>query len=90
MTPDNGTGAYYVWTSFELKLVLGEQNAGMFCEYYGVSQEGNAPAASDPQGEFEGKNILKVSKSLSEVAESEGKTIEEVRRVTDRKACPTK
>mmetsp|Transcript_2694 Transcript_2694/g.11940 ORF Transcript_2694/g.11940 Transcript_2694/m.11940 type:complete len:441 (-) Transcript_2694:3185-4507(-) len=76
--PTKAEGAYYVWTSFELKLVLGEQNAGMFCEYYGVSQEGNAPAASDPQGEFEGKNILKVSKSLSEVAESEGKTIEEV------------
>ena len=30
----------------------------IFCRHYGVEEVGNAPAGSDPHGEFKGKNIL--------------------------------
>ena len=40
-------GKYYVWDQAEIESVLGEE-AALFCEYYGVSAEGN----------WEGKNIL--------------------------------
>jgi uncharacterized protein YyaL (SSP411 family) len=40
-------GKYYVWDRAEIESVLGEE-AALFCEFYGVSAEGN----------WEGKNIL--------------------------------
>jgi uncharacterized protein len=40
-------GKYYVWDKAEIGMLLGE-NAGLFCDYYGVTDEGN----------WEGKNIL--------------------------------
>ncbi|MHA4808386.1 thioredoxin domain-containing protein [Flavitalea flava] len=40
-------GKYYVWDRREIEAVLGE-DAVLFCDYYGVTQEGN----------WEGKNIL--------------------------------
>jgi len=43
-------GKFYVWKEGEIKAVLGEEDGRRFCEYYGVSEEGN----------FEGHNILHV------------------------------
>ena len=41
-------GKFYVWSSDEIADVLGDEDAGFFCQAYGVSAEGN----------FEGHNIL--------------------------------
>jgi len=51
-------GAFYVWSRAEIVDALGAEAAGEFCRHYGVKENGNAPAGSDPHGEFLGKNIL--------------------------------
>ena len=56
--PEHGEGAFYVWTKAEIVTLLGEDAAKIFNRFYGVEAEGNAPAGSDPQGEFTGKNTL--------------------------------
>jgi uncharacterized protein YyaL (SSP411 family) len=43
-------GKFYVWRPDEIAAVLGKEEGGFFCEYYGVSEQGN----------FEGDNILHV------------------------------
>ncbi len=50
-------GKFYVWRAEEIKSVLGEEDGTLFCQYYGVSDEGN----------FEGQNILHVPRELPEV-----------------------
>ncbi|HRJ70804.1 MAG TPA: thioredoxin domain-containing protein, partial [Terrimicrobiaceae bacterium] len=54
---EHAEGAFYVWSRSEIRDALGG-NAEEFCRHYGVEEAGNAPAGSDPQGEFTGKNIL--------------------------------
>ena len=56
--PEHAEGAFYVWTKAEIVRALTPEEAEVFCTLYGVQEEGNAPAGSDPQGEFTGKNIL--------------------------------
>ena len=56
--PEHAEGAYYVWSRQEIVEVLGAEEARIFCRHYGVEENGNAPAGSDPHGEFRGKNIL--------------------------------
>jgi uncharacterized protein YyaL (SSP411 family) len=56
--PEHGEGAFYVWSKEEIVRVLGQDDAALFCRMYGVEADGNAPAGSDPQGEFTGKNVL--------------------------------
>ena len=56
--PEHREGAFYVWTKEEIGRVLGEETAALFNRAYGVEAEGNAPAGSDPQGEFTGQNTL--------------------------------
>ncbi len=55
--PEHREGAFYVWTKDEIARVLGD-GASLFDRVYGVEAEGNAPAGSDPQGEFKGQNTL--------------------------------
>ena len=43
-------GKFFVWTPDEVRDLLGAEHAGIFCEYYDISEPGN----------FEGKNILHV------------------------------
>ncbi len=52
-------GKFFVWTPAEIEAVLGPQMAAIFEDYYDVSHRGN----------FEGKNILNVVKTLEEVAD---------------------
>ena len=59
-------GKYYVWTPDEIKAVLGADDARLFCNYYGVTPEGN----------FEGQNILFLSSGADD-----GFSEEEVDRV---------
>jgi hypothetical protein len=50
-------GAFYVWSENEIDSALGDA-AALFKDTYGIERGGNAPAGSDPHGEFTGKNIL--------------------------------
>ncbi len=61
-------GAFYVWTKAEIQEILGRDSEGIFCEFYGVESDGNAPQEGDPHGEFKGKNILLRAKTLPEIA----------------------
>ena len=44
-------GMYYVWTPQEVRAVLGENLGNQFCQWYGVTEQGN----------FEGRNVLNLS-----------------------------
>jgi uncharacterized protein len=59
-------GKFFVWTPSEVEEILGPEDAALFCAYYDVTEEGN----------FEGKNILHVSRSPEEVAQALGVKIE--------------
>ncbi len=51
-----GEGAFYVWSYDEIREVLGEPEADVFSQRYGVRKNGNVE--NDPHGEFPNKNIL--------------------------------
>jgi uncharacterized protein YyaL (SSP411 family) len=76
--PRKSEGAFYVWTKREIDSALGD-TAEIFDFHYGVQPHGNAPAGSDPHGEFTGKNILFEPHSVAETAAHFGKTEEETR-----------
>src|SRR5262249_50026193 len=64
---EKAEGAFYLWRKDEIDRALGEY-AELFNHQYGIEPEGNAPAVSDPQGEFQGKNILYLRQSFAETA----------------------
>ena len=68
-------GAYYVWTSGEIKTQLGDDSA-IFEARYGILQSGNAPF--DPQHEFVNKNLLYTAQSIADIAKAVSKTPIEV------------
>ncbi len=51
-------GKFYVWTPSEVTSVLGEERAARFCQVYDISEAGN----------FEGKNIPNLPRSLADWA----------------------
>jgi len=55
-------GKFYVWTPAEITRILGKGKAERFCCVYDVTEEGN----------FEGKNILHLPKSISQCASLRG------------------
>ncbi len=63
-------GKFFVWTPEEIEDVLGEEAARLFNARYGVT----------PSGNFEGKTILNVFRSVDEVARRFSKTEDEVER----------
>jgi uncharacterized protein YyaL (SSP411 family) len=63
-------GAFYLWTAREIADLMGG-DAEAFALRFGVGTEGNAPL--DPQGEFEGHNILYLARSLEEVSRLTGR-----------------
>ena len=67
-------GKFFVWTSDEVKEILGEEDGAFFSAYYDVTEGGN----------FEGKNILNVSRSVEEVAKAQGTTAEHLQKVLER------
>jgi uncharacterized protein YyaL (SSP411 family) len=66
-TPE-GEGFYYTWTPAEVSSLLGEKDAAVFCEYYGVSADGN----------FEGRSILSVTTTIEKLASKLGLPGEQV------------
>ena len=51
-------GKFFVWDIQEIRDVLGETAAARFCDYYNITESGN----------FEGKNIPNVTRTLEDVA----------------------
>jgi uncharacterized protein YyaL (SSP411 family) len=76
--PEHAEGAFYVWTKDEIVRELGEEAAAIFNRCYGVEADGNAPAGSDPQGEFTGKNILIQRMATADAAKFFQKTEDEL------------
>lgn len=66
-------GKFFVWSVAEIKNALGEEDAALFCAYYNLTTGGN----------FEGKNILNITRSLKEVARTEKVTVERLQRAID-------
>lgn len=67
-------GKFFVWRSDEIEAILGKEASRVFCDYYGVTGSGN----------FEGHNILHVSKELAEVARKFARSQEEVEEILAR------
>ena len=61
-------GKFFVWDINEIRSALGEPAAALFCDYYNVTQNGN----------FEGKNILNVTRTLEDVAVANNVTVEQL------------
>jgi uncharacterized protein YyaL (SSP411 family) len=61
-------GKYYVWSREEIKKLLGKE-ADLFCEYYDISENGN----------WENSNILRVRKSMEDLAIEKDSTVDEVK-----------
>ena len=61
-------GKFFVWNRDELDELLGKQDARLFAAYYNVTDAGN----------FEGENILNVTRDLAEVAASENVAVEQL------------
>lgn len=59
-------GAFYLWRSSEIELLLGPRDAQLFSLRYGVQSGGNVD--HDPQGEFGGRNILYQALTVEEAA----------------------
>lgn len=51
-------GFFYTWTPREVASVLGEEDAELFCAFYGITMEGN----------FEGRSVLHIPRPLEEFA----------------------
>lgn len=67
-------GKFFVWTVDEIIEALGEADAKLFNAYYRVSEAGN----------FEGKNILHVTRSIDDVAREMNVAPEQLKEVIER------
>jgi uncharacterized protein len=67
-------GKFFVWTTEEVKEVLGEEDAKLFNSFYDIT----------PGGNFEGRSIPNINDSPEDVAGQEGVTIEHLREVLER------
>ncbi|HBI14101.1 MAG TPA: thioredoxin domain-containing protein [Desulfobulbaceae bacterium] len=72
----HGEGAFYLWTGEEIDRILPAADAELFKYCYGILAGGNAP--DDPQGEFQGRNILYVAHSQEEAARQFQRSVSEV------------
>ncbi len=61
-------GAFYTWTPLEIREVLSNEQAEIFCQYYGVTPEGN----------FDGRSVLHISMPIEEFATARNVPVEEV------------
>src|SRR5919106_1968268 len=70
---DGEEGRFYIWSKKEIVESLGNElgHADIFCEYYGVTGGGN----------FEGKNVLHITRSTNEIAKRYNKSQEEIEHI---------
>jgi uncharacterized protein len=67
-------GLFFVWTPAEIKALLGEEDARLFCRYFDVSELGN----------FEGRSVLHVDTELGAIARLMGVTPERMTEAVER------
>lgn len=77
--PEQGEGAFYVWTAEEIESVLGPERAALFDFAYGVEPSGNVSPEQDFRNEFAEKNILCQRHSIKEPSQHFGKSEEQTR-----------
>ena len=75
-------GAFYVWRRIEIEALLGDRDAAVFSDRYGVENDGNVE--QDPHGEFTSRNILFEARTLEQVAGQHGLSVEETEQVLRR------
>jgi uncharacterized protein YyaL (SSP411 family) len=73
--PQKREGAFYLWSAAELTTILGD-DAQAFALRHGIEADGNAPA--DPHGDFAGRNLLYLARSVEDVARELGETPDSV------------
>jgi hypothetical protein len=61
-------GKFYLWTVDEIRELLDESAAAVFCSHYGVSEFGNWNHPGDEHVPHGPKNILRVSRSVESIA----------------------
>ena len=76
---EHSEGAFYLWKEEEIREILDTDTAKAFIACYGIRPHGNA--LSDPGGDFTGRNILYMEKSVEELAVQLGKNREELRKL---------
>ncbi|MCC6381772.1 MAG: thioredoxin domain-containing protein [Dehalococcoidia bacterium] len=69
-------GKYYLWTPAEAEVVLGREDAALFCAWFGVTAEGNFRDPHHP--ELGGRSVLTAWRTPAEVAREYGIAPEEV------------
>ncbi|PWU11801.1 MAG: thioredoxin domain-containing protein [Verrucomicrobia bacterium] len=74
-------GAFYLWNSSEIMDLLGPSHGRLFCQAYGVLEDGNVPEESDPHAQFKGLNILFRRLAYEDLAKEFGQTLETVTKV---------
>ncbi len=67
-------GKFYLWSSEEIKALLGQSDAELVSRHFGVTERGN----------FEGRNILHVALEPEDIAASEQREVESVQAVLER------
>jgi uncharacterized protein YyaL (SSP411 family) len=67
-------GKFFVWSLAEIKELLGEADAALFAAYYNLTEGGN----------FEGENILNVTRALPDVAASQKVTVAQLATTLER------
>jgi uncharacterized protein len=67
-------GKFFVWTIAEIEEILGAEDGALFAAYYNATAGGN----------FEGQNILNVTRSVQEVAKAEGVAVERLNEALER------
>ena len=65
-------GKFFVWTPDELRRLFGDDDGALFCEWFGVSAEGNFEDPHHP--EFGRRNVLTTWRDAAKVAEQFGIT----------------
>lgn len=75
VTKKSVQGAFYTFSSFELMLILGEPANTIFQKRFGITATGNVSESALATAEYsglEGLNILRISSSVSQIADEVG------------------
>jgi len=77
-----GEGAFYIWSSDEIRRLVSGPEAEWFSHRYGVAEGGNV--IHDPHHEFSGRNILYQAATVEDTAEQFDRPLDEVRAALER------
>jgi len=72
---DKKEGAFYLWRADEIDALLGADAPAVKLRF-GIEPEGNAP--QDPHGEFTGRNLLFVKRSIDDISKQVGQPNDQV------------